>query len=79
MRKTNRGNESWTTRCLYILLIGIGTYFNVTGTPVVGSVIYLVAFALLIILNKESMNIISIVITVMCAIVILYVGILSYL
>lgn len=77
--KMNNKTKSVMMRCIYILLIGVGTYLTISGTPIVGSVLYLLAFALLTIRSKDKLNILSIIIIVICCLLIVWVGIVRYL
>lgn len=77
--KMNNKTKSVMMRCIYILLIGVGTYLTISGTPIVGSVLYLLAFALLTIRSKEKLNILSIIVIVICCLLIVWIGIVRYL
>ncbi len=77
--KMNNKTKSVMMRCIYILLIGAGTYLTISGTPIVGSVLYLAAFAFLTILNKDNLNTLSIIVIVICCLLIVWIGIVRYL
>lgn len=77
--KMNNKTKSVMMRCIYILLIGAGTYLTISGTPIVGSVLYLTAFAFLTIRSKDKLNTLSIIVIVICCLLIVWIGIVRYL
>lgn len=73
-----KSNICKISKYLYIILTAVGVYFLIDGNRILGAILYLVSFIPLVIANRKQLSLLNVVIVVICALVILYVGILRY-
>lgn len=73
-----KNNICEISKYLHIILTATGVYFLIDGNRIIGATLYLVSFIPLVITNREKLSLLNVIIVVVCALVIFYVGILRY-